>query len=232
MNQGMIEGAKSGVSTGASLGGGIGAMFGPIGSGIGAGLGGLAGGAIGGYLGRKRRLSPMEQKQENMIDELLRSLQGNGQYSDLFNMNEADFNKYYANPMKNRFNNQIMPMIQQGYLATGMQRGTGLDNALARAGMELNDSINQMYGQQRDSINANRRNAMNTILGRPAGQQASMSGWQGALEGMKGYLSTPRFGQDMATLGRGIGNYFNQRNQKQAGRGALESAITAVNSRG
>src|SRR3954471_24933150 len=76
----------------------------------------------------------MQKTQRKLVDQLIASLSGSGPFSDLFNSDESVFQKSFVDPAKSLFNNQIAPQIQQQFIASGQQRGSGLDDQLLRAG--------------------------------------------------------------------------------------------------
>lgn len=187
------EGAGSGALTGA----GAGSSFGPWGTAI----GGLAGGALGGYLGKdKGKETPIQKKQRQLIDDLLSSLSGGGPYADLFAANEADFERGFAEPARSRFRNQMAPQIQQKYIASGQQRGTGLEDTLTRAGVDIESLINENYLSYLESAKNRQSSALSNILGQPAGALPGQSGWNAALQGVGGYVSSPSFGKDLESI--------------------------------
>jgi len=199
------QGAASGASTGA----GIGSFFGPWGT----AAGGLIGGAAGGFFGReKSKETDIQKKQRQLVDDLLGSLNGSGPYSDLFNPNEADFERSFAEPARNRFRNQTTPQIQQGFIASGLQRGTGLEDTLARAGVNMDDIINQHYMDYAQQAQNRKAAALGQVLGQGPGAAPEQSGWDAALQGIGGYLSGPTFGKDI----EGILNSFNRPKTEQS----------------
>lgn len=175
------------------------------------------GSALGGLFGNKGGttapvwMSPPETKlgtkKRELIDDLLASVQGRGSYNDLFSTNEEGFQKSFVDPMKNLFNNQIAPQIQQNYIASGQQRGTGLEDTLARAGVNMDDILNQHYAQFQQQGQNNKLNALNAILGinEPQAQlvnapQQAMSGSQAFGQGFGGYLSSPGFSNNIGNI--------------------------------
>lgn len=160
----------NGVGAGAIGGAGAGSAFGPIGTAIGGVSGGLLGGAFGG--GKKSSETKMQTKQRELVDQLLASLNGNGPYSNLFSANEEDFQKSYVDPAKSIFKNQIAPQIQQAFVGGqyGQQRGgTGLEDSLTRAGVDMDQLLNQAYMSYQNDAKNRQYNAMNQILGAGSG---------------------------------------------------------------
>ena len=178
------------------------------------GLAGAAGSALGGAIGNQGNQETKLQKQRRkLIDQLVNSLRtGGGEFGDLFNRSEDDFQKGFVEPAKSRFNNQIAPMIQQQFVNSGLQRGTGLDDSLARAGVDLDQLINQNYLQFQQGGLDRKANLLNSIMG---GTEApkSMSSGQAAGQGFAGYLSSPGLQQTL----NGFTDIYNRRNPTRSG---------------
>lgn len=186
----------SGASGGATIGAGIGSIVPGLGTAIGGAAGGILGGVAGGLASRKGKSETKIQKtQRNLIDDLLRSLKGEGTYSSLFQANEADFNKSFREPAMARFRNQVAPQIQQQYLATGQQRGTGMEDTLTRAGVDMDQLLNEHYMNYQQGAQNRQAGALDAILGQGAGAPNDPSYLSSALQGAGGYLSSTG-GQD------------------------------------
>ena len=143
--------------------------------------------------GSAKKETKMERTKRKLVDKLLASLNGDGPYSDLFAADQDTFNKSFVEPAQAMFRNQIAPQIQQQYIASGQQRGTGLDDTLTRAGVDLDAMLNQhMYQFQQDALNR-KQSSINSILGTGSGAQNETSGMQDILSGAGGYLSSSDF---------------------------------------
>lgn len=163
-----------------------------------------AAGSIGsGYLagqGAAGQETKMQRTQRKLVDKLIASLSGEGPFSDLFKTDEGAFQKSFVEPAQAMFRNQIAPQIQQQYIANGQQRGTGLDDTLTRAGVDLDSLLNQhMYQFQQDALNR-KQGTINSILGSGSGAPNSTTGGQDALSGLSGYLSSQGFADTTANL--------------------------------
>lgn len=157
-----------------------------------------AGSAAGGIFGKKKESRTDKNKRE-LIDELLASVRGNGPYSDLFKADEEAFQKSYVNPAKARFRNQIAPQIQQSFIQSGQHRGTGLEDTLSRAGVELDELLNSQYLNYMNQGNQNKLGVINSILG--GGQLSeNQSAGSSAGQGFAGYLSGDTFGKDIGDI--------------------------------
>ena len=202
------EDVARGAGTGASIGGTIGSIIPGVGTAIGTGAGGLIGGAAGGLLGRQNKQTPMQAKQQELVDQLLASLGGQGPYSNLFNVDEAGFQRSFVDPMKQKFQSEIAPQIQQSYIASGQQRGTGLDDTLTRAGVDMDQLLNQYYAQMQQGAMGRQANAMGSILQMGAGALATPSAGQATMQGLGGYLASDAFGKD---IGKIVGSFTDRK---------------------
>ena len=185
---GVGTGALSGAATGATIGSAIPG----IGTAIGAGVGGLIGGAAGGLAGRRKE-TDIQKKQRELVDEMLMSLRGEGPYSDLFTANEATFEKSFAEPARARFRNVTAPQIQQSYIQGGQQRSTGMEDTLTRAGVDMDQLLNEQYMDYLQGAQNRRADAMGNILGQGAGALPDQGFGEAALQGVAGYAAKPEF---------------------------------------
>ncbi len=135
----------------------------------------------------------LQKTQRHLIDSVLESLNGKGPYSDLYNADEKAFQKSFVEPAQSKFRNQIAPQIQQQYIASGQQRGTGLDDQLLRAGVDLDSLLNQHMMEFQQGAQNRKQNALNSILGAGAGAPNETTGAQDVMSGLSGYLSSDQF---------------------------------------
>lgn len=154
-----------------------------------------AGSIGGGFLaGRGQGESRMQRTQRKLVDKLLGSLNGEGPYKDLFSFDENTFQKSFVEPAKSRFRNQIAPQIQQEYIQSGQQRGTGLDDQLLRAGVDLDQLLNQHMYQAQEAAKQRGAGAIGNVFG-VGGAPAQLTGGQAFGQSVGGYLSSPAFGE-------------------------------------
>ena len=190
-----------GASTGATAGGTIGSIIPGVGTAIGALGGGALGGVLGGLFGRsKPRETQIQQQQRELVDQLLGSLKGNGPYSNLFQANPADFERTYAEPARARFQNITAPAIQQQYIQYGQQRGTPLQDTLTRAGVDMDQLLNEQYIKYLQGKESNQSTAIGNILGQSAGVLPQQDLGEAALQGLGGYLGSESFPSNLEML--------------------------------
>ena len=163
-----------------------------------------AAGSIGsGWLAGRGGANPetkMQKTQRKLVDKLINSLTGNGPFSDLYSTDENLFKKSFIEPAQAMFRNQIAPQIQQQYIASGQQRGTGLEDQLLRAGVDMDSMLNQYLYQNFNDAQNRKQNTINSILGAGAGAPNQPSGSQDIMSGLSGYLSSQGFADTASNL--------------------------------
>jgi hypothetical protein len=165
---------------------------------------------------KKIKESPIQTKQRELIDQILASVKGSGPFSDMFNVDENAFQKSYVDPAKSMFQNQIVPSIQQGFIGgqgDARASSTGLEDQLTRAGVDLDQILNQQYSSMQDAAQQRKTQALQAILGQNAGVApvTNQSYGSAAKEGLAGYLSTSNFPDSM----QGILDYFQNRKPRE-----------------
>tara|TARA_R110000868_G_scaffold114392_1_gene306590 strand:+ start:252 stop:872 length:621 start_codon:yes stop_codon:yes gene_type:complete len=160
-----------------------------------------AGSAASGYLaGQGNKETKLQRQRRKLLGDVIESVRtGKGDYADLFASSWEDFDKGFAEPARQRFRDRGAPQIQQQYIHSGMQRGTGLDDALARAGVDLEGQINSNYMQYQNSALNRKQNLLNTAMsGTEAGPQSS--GWENAAQGLGGYMGSEGFQKNLENI--------------------------------
>jgi hypothetical protein len=177
-----------------------------------------AGGSIGGGILSKsgQKETKLQKTKRNLIDQLIASLSGQGPYSDLFSTDEAAFKKSFIDPAKSTYKNQIAPQIQQSYIASGQQRGTAMEDQLLRAGVDLDQMLNQNYLTFQNQGKDRMANILNSILGQgsgaPAGAASNPTG-----QAIGGFLSSDA-AKDLTKAGLGYyDSYSKAQEEKRKG---------------
>lgn len=161
-----------GAAGGAASGAAAGYTFGPIGTGVGA----VAGGLLGAFSRRKKpkRLSALDPTQKKLYEQYAQGLMGQGgQFGDLFNFDSDQakdvFQKMYAQPAYQNFQENIIPGITGQFRGQNLQNSSYLGGALSKAGTDVQRNLdaqlaNILYQGQQSSVN-NRINAIQNLLG-------------------------------------------------------------------
>lgn len=155
------------------------------------------------YFGGKgagKEETKMQKTKRKLVDQLLASLNGQGPFSDLYNPSEDLFQKSFVEPAMSKFRNQTAPQIQQQYIASGQQRGTGLDDTLTRAGVDMDQMLNQQMYQFYNDADNRKVNSINSILGGSEGAKRQPTDAQNLMSGASGYLSSQGFADTSADL--------------------------------
>ena len=144
----------------------------------------------------------IQKQKRGLIEQLLEGVNGSGPFSNMFEMDDDSFQQYFVNPSKARFQNERAPQIQQSFIASGQQRGTGLDDALTRAGIDMDQLLNEQYGSFQQGAMNRKSNMIGQILGAGNGVPPGLSTGEKYQEGAAGYLSSgdDGFGRDISSI--------------------------------
>lgn len=172
-------------------------------------LGGqLLGGIGAGLLDRKTSGPTALQKQQRQtIDQILQGVQGQGPYASAFGGGGMDaFERGVVQPSLQRFENQIAPQIQQSFIAGGQAGGSGLQNALTQAGVNLNSLIDQQLINYMNNQQQAQRSGISSILNYSEPEQSSGFGTGlNVFKGLGGFDSFQRlFSGGQPSLPRGF----------------------------
>lgn len=145
-----------------------------------------------------------QERKNQLIDDLLASLDGTGKYGHLFRTDEEAFQTSFVDPAKQMFSSQIAPQIQQGTISSGLQRSSNLTDQLSRAGIDLDQMLNQQFmefqGQGQDRI----AGILSSIMGQGAQQPLTAPTTTGSAVagGAAGFLSSDAFNDYLASFGK------------------------------
>lgn len=156
----------------------------------------------------------MQKTKRKLLDELINSLNGEGAYSDLYKTDYDSFNKAFVEPAQAKFNNQIAPMIQQQYIASGQHRGTGLDDTLTRAGVDLDTLLNQHLMEYQQGAMNRKQSGINTGLSAGDGGTQNMSPGQSAMQATSGYFASDAFSKGVNDIFKAYTEQNKQPEQK------------------
>lgn len=162
---GGTSGALSGATTGAS----IGSIIPGVGTAIGGAVGGLFGG-IAGLFGskkkkKKKKVSTLDPMQQELNKSQYDSILGKGPLADLYNYDPQAandvFSKTIANPAYRDFQEKLAPEITGQFRGQGLQNSSYVGDALAKAGRNVQESLDArraeyLYGEQQGARNAKR----------------------------------------------------------------------------
>ena len=132
------SGAASGALTGFSAGG-------PVGGAIGGVVGGVAG-LFGSKKKKKKRISTLDKKQQQLNDYQHQSILGEGPLADLYNYDPQKANSVFdqniGNPAYRNFQENIIPAITGQFRNQGLQNSSYVGGALGKAGRDVQENLN------------------------------------------------------------------------------------------
>lgn len=163
----------TGGATGAISGASAGSAFGPIGAGIGGVIGGVTG-LFGGKKKRRRKVSSLDKRQQDLNEEQYAGIHGEGPLADLYDYdpeaaNEV-FNSKYAEPAYREFQEKLVPGITGQFRNKGLQNSSYVGDAITKLARDVQENLNSkrteyLYNEQSDSRNS-RRNAVENYQNR------------------------------------------------------------------
>lgn len=139
----------------------------------------------------------IQKQQRKLIDQLISGLGGQGQFADLFQNDPEAFKKSFEQPAMAEFSNRTAPAIQQQFIQSGLQRGTGLQDQLSRAGVDMQALLNKEYMNFYQSGQNRKTNLLNSILGQGAGVGPGLSTGEAAAQGTAGFLASDSFANSL-----------------------------------
>lgn len=159
-----------------------------------------AGSIGGGLLGSKGpKETAIEKQQRKAIDAILEGLQGSGPYASFFQADQDAFQKSIVDPARGRFEREIVPGITRAFAAQGVERGSGIENYLTRAGVDLNDRINAQYLDFTQGAQNRGLTALMNALGASPGFRDQ--GQRGAFpQALQGYLTSGAFQDSIGNI--------------------------------
>lgn len=132
--------------------------------------------------------SPEMKELANLIMQGLTS--GEGPFAEMFGeFNEEEFNKGVADPAIKKFQEEILPQIQESYLGRG-SLGSGLQRATMKAGSDFQSKLAELLYNARQQHKQNRAGGIQNILSQNPYQNFAFGGTTGAIPGfVKGFAN-------------------------------------------
>lgn len=136
-----------------------------------------------GKVKQKSTLSPEQEDLMKLINEGLTA--GEGPLADLFKgFDEAAFEKGITQPALKNFQENILPMLQEKFIAGGQVGGSGMMRAQNKAAVDLQSQLSGlMYNAQQDALK-NKLAGVQASLGTRATENVYKPGSSGLLYGM------------------------------------------------
>ncbi len=127
-------------------------------------------------------LTPEQQELMTLINEGLTS--GEGAFGDIFGkFNQQEFEEGVTKPALKNFQEQILPMLQEKFIARGDVGGSGMQRAQGRAATDLQSNLANLMYQAQQTQKQNRIGGVNTSFGRQATENLHIPGTEGLVQG-------------------------------------------------
>ncbi len=204
-------GALSGAASGAAIGSAVPG----IGTAVGAGVGGLVGGVAGLFGGGKKekvkQLPTKTKEQQALIKMINDALTNNeGPLKDIFgNYDPAAFEAGVSKPALQNFQDEILPMLQEKYIAGNQVGGSGMHRAGAKAATDLQSRLAQLMYDAQNQQKQNKIAGLNTALGTQTFENLYKPATEGAAK--------PLVSAGLDFAGNYFGNKLGEQNQQQQG---------------
>lgn len=152
---GGISGAAAGTAIGGPVGGVIGGLVG--------GVGGLFGG---GRKKKKKKISTLDQRQQELNEAQHQSIYGEGPLADLYNYDPEMANQVFeqtrVNPAYRNFQEKTAPSVMGQFRSNNLGQSSYAGDALAKIARDIQESLNAersqyLYNEQKDAQTAKRQ---------------------------------------------------------------------------
>ena len=138
-----------------------------------------------GKKGKSKQLkttNPMQDDLLQMISDALTS--GEGPLADLFGgFNQEQFDKGVTDPALKNFQEKILPMLQEKFIAGGAVGGSGQRQGFEQAGTDLQSKLAELMYQAQQGQKQNQVQGVNSVLGKNTFENLYKPGTQGAVQG-------------------------------------------------
>lgn len=146
-----------------------------------------------------KQVSTQTPDQQQLMQLILEGLtSGEGPLGELFSFNPEEFDKGVTQPALKNFQENILPQLQEKYIAGNQSLGSGMRNAELKAGTDLQSKLAELMYQAKQGQQQNKLSGINQVLGNKGFENVYKQGKTGVL---------PSFLQG---AGQGIGQSFGQ----------------------
>jgi len=125
--------------------------------------------------------TPEMQKLHKLIIEGLSS--GTGPFADLFNFNKEDFQKGVADPAMKNFSENVLPQLQEKFIANNQQLGSGLQKASVKGAAQVQSDISKLLYEAQQGAKQNKLQGANLALNAKPFENIYKPGSEGILQG-------------------------------------------------
>lgn len=146
--------------------------------------------ALFGKGGKAKQLSTVDKNQKELLDLIQEGLtSGEGPLKDILgSFNQEEFEKGVSQPALKHFQDTILPLIQNKFIANNQSRGSGIQRAQFKAGADLQAQLAQLMYQAQQQQKQNKLGGLNTALGKQTVENIYKPGSEGLVQGaVKGF---------------------------------------------
>lgn len=138
-----------------------------------------------GKKGKSKQLATQTPEQQQLLKIITDSLQGgDSALSDIFGgFDKGAFEEGVSKPALKQFQDEILPMIQEKFIAGNQVLGSGLQRAQAKAGTDLQSQLAKLMYEAQNQQKQNKLSGVNTVLGTKSFENIYKPGTEGALQG-------------------------------------------------
>lgn len=127
-------------------------------------------------------LTPEQQQLIELINEGLTS--GEGAFGDIFGaFNPKEFEEGVSKPALKNFQENILPQLQEKFIAGNQVLGSGMQRAQNKAGVDLQSKLSELMYQAQQGQKQNRLAGIQTALGKQGVENIYKQGTTGAVQG-------------------------------------------------
>src|SRR5690242_11049803 len=127
-------------------------------------------------------LTPEQEQLMSLINEGL--TKGEGPLADIFgSFDKGAFEEGVSKPALKQFQEEILPLLQEKFIAGNQVGGSGMQRAGLKAGTDLQSKLAQLMYEAQQGQKQNKIAGVNTLLGRQGFENIYKQGSEGALSG-------------------------------------------------
>ena len=139
-----------------------------------------------GKKGKNKKVSTLTPEQEQLQKLITESISGgDNALSGLFGaFDQGEFDKGVTQPALKNFQENILPSLQEKFIAGNQVGGSGMQRAQNKAGVDLQSQLAQLMYQAQQQQKQNQMAGINTALGTKAFENQYKPGTGGALQSL------------------------------------------------
>lgn len=138
-----------------------------------------------GKKGKSKQLSTQTPEQEELLKLITEGLtSGEGPLKDLFgDFDAAAFEKGVSQPALKQFQDEILPQLQEKFIAGNQVLGSGLQRAQAKEATDLQSKLAELMYNAQNQQKQNKLQGVQTALGTKATENIYKPGTEGLVQG-------------------------------------------------